>query len=335
MTTPPPAPPAPEPGPSATPAPNPGAPAAEPEPSAGRRPLVRRAPARRHPGQHRHGHGPRACRRRRARRAARRVHQRRRAARVEQLLLRAGQRDREGLGRRGRDVRRAVRGVGVQPAHRRGAVPAGLDLRGDPRRLPVRRVRAAVGDRRAGDPADPDRPRGGAAVPGGHVQHRRAEPVHRRRDPGDVARLRRQPAVLRARGGLRARRVRRRRGDRLAGGRDQGAHRGARGDRHDHAQLRHGVLPRLPAVLEVADAGSRRVQHHHPGDRVERAPAADRRHPPAHQRRLPDRARLRVRRVVAAQPDHHRVRVPQRRRQRQRVTGRRDERGAQLGAGDG
>ncbi len=148
-------------------------------------------------------------------------------------------------------------------------------LHRDPRRLPVRRVRPAVRDRGPGDAADPGRARRGAAVPGRHVQHRRAEPVHRRRHHGRVARLRGQPAVLRARGGLRARRVRRRRGDRLAGRRDQGAHRGARGDRHDHAQLRHGVLPRLPALLAVADAGARRVQHHHPGDRVERAPAAD------------------------------------------------------------
>ena len=74
----------------------------------------------------------------------------------------------------------------------------------DPRRLPVRRVQPAVGDRGPGDAADPGRPRGGAAVPGRPVQHRRAEPVHRRRDHGRVARLRRQPAVLRARGRLRA-----------------------------------------------------------------------------------------------------------------------------------
>ena len=53
-------------------------------------------------GQHRHGHGARPARRHRDRRAPDRVHQRRRAARVERLLLRAGQRDRAGLGRRAR-----------------------------------------------------------------------------------------------------------------------------------------------------------------------------------------------------------------------------------------
>ena len=92
-----------------------------------------------------------------------------------------GARDREGLGRRDRHLRGAVRRVRVQPAHGRGAVPAGLDIRRHPRRLPVRRVQPAVRDRGAGDAADPRRARRRAAVPGRHVQHRRAEPVHRRR----------------------------------------------------------------------------------------------------------------------------------------------------------
>ena len=47
-----------------------------------------------------------------------------------------------------------------------------------------RRVLPAVRDRGPGDPADPGRARGSAAVPGGPLQHRRAEPVHRRRDHG-------------------------------------------------------------------------------------------------------------------------------------------------------
>ena len=42
---------------------------------------------------------------------------------------------------------------------------------------------------------------------------------------------------------------------------------------------------------------------------------------PAHQRRVPARARLRVRGVVAAQPDDHRVRVPVDRRERVRRRG--------------
>ena len=46
--------------------------------------------------------------------------------------------DRAGVGRRLGYLRGAVRGIGIQPAHRRGAVPAGLAIHRDPRRVPVR-----------------------------------------------------------------------------------------------------------------------------------------------------------------------------------------------------
>ena len=61
---------------------------------------------------------------------------------------------------------------------------------------------------------------------------------------------------VRPRRGLRARRFRRRRGARLAGRRAQGPDRRARGDHHDHAQLHHGLLPDLPALLRLPDAGA-------------------------------------------------------------------------------
>ena len=65
----------------------------------------------------------------------------------------------------------------------------------------------------------------------------------------------------------------------------------------------------------------------------ERAPAAPVRLAPADQRGLPGRAGLRVRRVVAAEPDHDGLRVPQRRQEPQRRAGGGHERGADLGAG--
>ena len=163
-----------------------------------------------------------------------------------------------------------------------------------------RGVQPAVRDVRAGHAADPGRARGRAALPGGPVQHRRAEPVHRRRHRGHLPRLRRQPAARDPRDRLRARRLRRRRRDRLAGRRAQGPDRRARGHRHDHAQLHHGLLPGLPALLPLPDAGAGHGQPDHPGHRRERAPAAAVRHAPADQRRLPDRAGLRGGRLVAA-----------------------------------
>ena len=120
---------------------------------------------------------------------------------------------------------------------------------------------------RAGHAADPGWARGRAAVPGGPVQHRRAEPVHRRRHRGHLPRLRRQPAARDPRDRLRARQLRRRGGDRLAGRRAQGPDRRARGDRHHHAQLHHGLLPGLPALLPLPDAGAGDGQPDHLGHR--------------------------------------------------------------------
>ena len=142
-------------------------------------------------GQLGHGDLPGHLHRHRDRRPAERVHQHDGAARLGQLLLRAGRRHQPGLGHGHRRLRGAVRGLDLQPAHGGGAVPAGLVQHGHPRRLPGRRVQPAVRDLRAGHAAAAGRAGGRAAVPGRHVQHRRAEPVHRRRDPGHLPRLRR------------------------------------------------------------------------------------------------------------------------------------------------
>ena len=150
-----------------------------------------------------------------------------------------------------------------------------------------------VRDVRPGHPADPGWARGGAAVPGRPVQHRRAGPVHRRRHPRHLRGLRGQPAARHPRDRLRARRLRRRRGDRLDPRRAQGADRRARGDRDDHAQLHHGLLPRLPARLPLPDAGTGDRQPDHQGHRRRRAPAAAVRLAPADQCGLPGRAGLR------------------------------------------
>ncbi len=123
-------------------------------------------------------------------------------------------------------------------AVRRRDLQPGDDRRGLPRRLDRGDLLPAVADRVRGDAADPDRPVGRDRVPGRPVQHRRVRPVRRRRDRRGLARLRRQPADRDPRRRLRDRRPRRRRGARLVGRRAQGADRRARGDRHDHAQLR-------------------------------------------------------------------------------------------------
>ena len=60
------------------------------------------------------------------------------------------------------------------------------------------------------------------------------------------------------------RRFRRRGRHRLAHRRDQGANRRARGDRHDHAQLRDAVPARLPAGFAVTAAGAGLKQLDHP-----------------------------------------------------------------------
>ena len=65
-----------------------------------------------------------------------------------------------------------------------------------------------------------------------------------------------------------------RRGARLAGRRAQGADGRARGDHHDHAQLHHDLLPDLPAVLRLPDAGAARDQPGQPDHRRQRSPAA-------------------------------------------------------------
>ena len=236
-------------------------------------------------GQLVHRHGPGPVHRAGGGRSDQRVLQHQRAARLGQPVLEPGPRVRAGLEHCDRRLRGAVRGLDLQPAHGRRAVPAGLLRHGRPRRLLERGVLPAVRDVRPGHAADPDRTGGRAAVPGGPVQHRRPEPVHRRRNRGHLLRVRGQPAAGDPRDRLRARRFRRRSGDRLGGRRAQGPDRRARGDRHHHAQLHHGLLPVLPAGLPLPDAGARDGQPDHLGHRRGRAPAAAVRHAPAHQRR--------------------------------------------------
>ena len=127
----------------------------------------------------------------------------------------------------------------------------GDDLGRLPRRLDRGDLLPAVAHRVRGHPAHPHRAVGGGMFPGRHVQHRRGGPVGRRCARRDLARLRGQPAHRAARGGLRHRRLHRRRGDRLDRGRDQGADRRARGHPHDHAQLRHVQPAGLPADQPV------------------------------------------------------------------------------------
>ena len=243
-----------------------------------------------------------------------------------QLLLRARRRHRPGLGHGHRRLRGAVRGLDLQPAHGGGAVPAGLDQHRHSQRLPGRRVQPAVRDLRAGHAAAAGRAGGRAAVPGRHVQHRRAEPVHRRRDPGHLPRLRGQPAARHTRDRLRARRLRRRRRARLGGRRAQGQDGRARGDHHDHAQLHHGLPALVPARQRHAAAGPERPDQ--PVHCRQRAPAAPVRPDAADQRGVPRRPGLRVRHVVAAVPDHDRVRVPRHRQEPERGPGGGHERGA-------
>src|SRR6266700_6236321 len=71
-----------------------------------------------------------------------------------------------------------------------------------------------------------------------------------------------------------------------------------------------------------------------PVHRRRRAPAAPVRLDAADQRGFPRRPGLRVRHVVAAVPDHARVRVPRHRQEPERGPGGGHERGAFLGAGD-
>ena len=171
--------------------------------------------------------------------------------------------------------------------------------------------------RRSGDAADPHRAGRGAAVPGGPVQHRRAGPVHRRRHHGRLARLRPVTlpffvhVVVCVLGGF-------------VGGAAIGWLAGeikARTGAHEvivTIMLNYvmAVPAGLPAV--VPSRCCRRPGH----PTRSRRPIASNAHLPllagtnlrinvgfliAH--------RLRVRRLVAAEPDHHRVRVPQRRRQ--------------------
>ena len=73
-----------------------------------------------------HHHRPGHLHRVRGRRAAERVHQHDRAACLGQLLLGSRPRDRDGLGHRGGRLRGDVRGIDLQPAYGRGAVPAGI-----------------------------------------------------------------------------------------------------------------------------------------------------------------------------------------------------------------
>ncbi len=280
------------------------------------------------------GHDPGLRRRDRARRAADRVHHPERAARLGRLLLQSRQRDRPGLGRRVRGLRGHLRGLDLQPAHGRCAVPAGVDGDRSARRRTQRGVQPAVRNLCPGHPADPGRAGGGGRVPGRPVQHRRPEPVHRGRDRGHLARLRGQPAGRHPRRGLRDRRLRGRCGAGLDRRAAQGPDRRARGHRHDHAQLHHGVPPGLPAGQAEA-AGEARLQRpaDQPDHRQQRAPAAAVRHPPADQRRVPARAGLRGRRVVAAEPEHAGLRVPHRRRQPQRGPQLRHERDPDLDPG--
>ena len=102
-------------------------------------------------------------------------------------------------------------------------------------------LQPAVGDRGQRHAAHPRRAGRRARLPGGHVQHRRHGPVHRRGHDRGLDRLRRPPSDDHPRRRRRDRRLRRgldRRGVRRE---PEGAHRRPRGDRHHHAQLRDGV----------------------------------------------------------------------------------------------
>ena len=82
-------------------------------------------------------------------------------------LLRASERHRAGLGcRRRAPTWRCSRGRCSTRTRSRRCSSRPRCSTARPRRLPVRGVQPAVGDRGAGDAADPGRPRGGAAVPG-------------------------------------------------------------------------------------------------------------------------------------------------------------------------
>src|SRR5690242_6254609 len=288
--------------------------------------LVWPGPHQRDPGrQPGGGHDPGHHRRRGARRPADRVQRPRRAARVEHVLLESGRGDQRGLGRGRGGVLRTARGLDHQPAHGRGRVP---------RRLGRRDLLPAVADLLGRHPADPHRPVGGAGLPGRPVQHRRRRAVGRRRDRGYLPRFRGQPAARHPRHRLPDRRVHRRRGDRLAGRRAQGQDRGARGDRHDHAQLHHVQPAVLPARHADRAAAARAVQPDQPADRGQRRAVARGRPAAAGRPGLPGRAGGRVRDVVAAHPVDDRVPVPHRGRQRGRGPQRRHERGAHLGRRD-
>ena len=218
-------------------------------------------------GQLVHRHGPGHLHRAGGGRPDQRVHQHHRAARLGQPVLGARPRVRAAWDTAVGAYVALFEGSIFNPHTVSALFQQASISTADPRRLPQRGVLPAVRDLRPGHAADPGRARGRAAVPGGPVQHRRAEPVHRRRDRRHLPRLRRQPAGRHPRGRLRDRRFRGRRGDRLARRRAQGADRRARGDRHDHAQLHHGLFPGLPALLPLPDAGAEDRQPDHRGHR--------------------------------------------------------------------
>ena len=225
-----------------------------------------------HPGEHRHGHGARAGDRHRPRRAADRVHQRRPCCtRGATSSPRPGTRSAqawdvafgtywalfEGSVFNPHTVAALFQQASLSTAIHDGYLSAVFNP------LSETAVQAT--------PLILDRPRGRAAVPAGLFNiGGQSQFIGGAIMAAWLGYAYNMPFFVHVVVCVR-RRVRRRRGARLAGGRDQGAHRGARGDRHDHAQLRHAVLPGLPAVLAVADGGARR--------RPTRSPCRSRRTP--------------------------------------------------------
>ena len=278
-----------------------------------------------HAGQLRRDHDPGDLPGAGRRRRAHRVQRPGRDQGVEHVLLVPRLRARTDLGL----------GVVRLLADVRGRDPQSVDgQRGLPRRLGRGDLLSAVVDLRPGHAADPDRLVGRDRVPGRIVQHRRGRPVGGRRDRGDLARLRRQPATGHPRHRLRARRIRRRRGDRLVRRPAQGQDRRARGHRHDHAQLRDvrpALLSAVPPDHAPAAAPDQRDRAVH---RERRQPRARRRAATAGRHRLPDRCRGRARGRLAAVPHDDRIPVPHRRRQPERRAHGRHQRRAVLDPGD-
>ena len=235
----------------------------------------------------------------RGRLAAHHVHRRRRARQL-QLRLRA--------------TRRLLLGVLERRLGRLHRAVPRLDLQHPRRRLPDRDP-APDRDPQVRRSADRRRPRCRPGLPGRAVQHRRSRPdadgrrgrrlgrlpvrdaLADPRDPGDPGRHGRRGALGRP------------------GRPAQGPHRRARGDRHDHAQLRR-VLPGVLRPLRAEPPpGTRLGQPEVPADEGLGGPAEALRRPLQPAPRLPPGADRRRRRLVDPQPVLPRLPDPRGRRE--------------------